>query len=232
MKTIGLIGGMSWESTVSYYKAINREVARRLGGFHSAEILLYSVEFSVVERQQREGRWDDSAVYLSDVARRLEAAGADMILICANTMHLVAPQVQAGISIPLIHIVDPTAERIRASGLKTVGLTGTRFTMEEDFYKDRLQREHGLRVHVPELPDRDLLHRIVFEELVKGEVREESRQAFRSVVGRLVDKGCEGVILGCTEFGLLLNQEDSPVPLFETASIHAEKAVDLALAAE
>lgn len=229
MKTIGLIGGMSWESTVPYYRTINERVRDRLGGLHSARVALYSVDFADVEPMQRSGRWDEAGELLARAGRRVEAAGAELLVLCTNTMHKVAPAIEAAVSIPLLHIADPTAEAARAAGVGTVALLGTRFTMEQAFYRERLEKKHGLSVLVPPADDRETVHRVIYEELCRGVVREESRMQYREVVGRLVARGAEGVILGCTEIGLLVFPSDAPVPLFDTARLHAEAAVDLAL---
>lgn len=227
MKTIGLIGGMSWESTVPYYTMINEAVRERLGGLHSAKIVLYSVDFAEVEVLQREDRWDEAAALMTDIARRLERAGADFLVICTNTMHVSAPEIEAAVSVPLLHIADPTAAEVRRRGITTVGLLGTRFTMEQDFYRARLERA-GLRVITPPEPDRELVHRVIYDELCLGRIEEPSRAAYRDVIARLVSEGAEGIILGCTEIGLLLQPEDSPVPLFDTTSLHARAAAEMA----
>jgi aspartate racemase len=232
LKTIGLLGGMSWESTVPYYRIINRVVGERLGGLHSAKILLYSVDFHEIERLQHTGRWEESGALLATVARSLQGAGADFLVLCTNTMHRVAPQIEAAVTIPLLHIADATAERIRSDGLRTVGLLGTRFTMEQDFYRGRLEDRHGLRVIVPPEEARESVHRVIYEELCHGRVLEASRLQYCRVVADLVDRGCEAVILGCTEIGLLLRESDAAVPLFDTAAIHAERAALYALAEE
>ncbi|WP_300453919.1 aspartate/glutamate racemase family protein [Accumulibacter sp.] len=229
MKTIGLLGGMSWESTVPYYRRINERVRQRLGGLHSARLLLYSVDFAEIERLQREARWCEAGTLLAVAARSLEAAGADLLLLCTNTMHKVAPAIEAAVSIPLLHIADPTAARIRQLGLRTVGLLGTRFTMEQDFYRARLESVHGLRVVIPEFDDREQVHRVIYEELCLGVVAEDSRRAYRAVIGRLAQRGAQGIILGCTEIALLISPADTPIPLFDTTLIHADSAVDLAL---
>jgi aspartate racemase len=229
MKTIGLLGGMSWESTVPYYQLLNREIGRTLGGLHSARVLLLSVDFQEIEVLQHEGKWDELGEMLSKDARILEEAGADFLVLCTNTMHLVAPAIEAALSIPLLHIADATAERIKATGLASVGLLGTRFTMEKPFYKGRLEEGHGLKVFVPGEEDRERIHRVIYDELVLGEIREESRREFARITEDLSDSGAEGVILGCTEIGLLLRQEDAPVPLFDTTSIHAEAAAAFAV---
>ena len=229
MKTIGLIGGMSWESTVPYYQTINRVVGRRLGGLHSAKIALYSVDFDDIETLQHTGRWEESGAILADAARAIRRAGADFIVLCTNTMHKVAPQIEAAVDVPLLHIADATAARVKAAGLARVGLLGTRFTMEEDFYRGRLETRHGLSVRTPTADQRALVHGVIYGELCLGNVRGESRQAFQQVVAGLVAQGAQGIILGCTEIGLLLRQEDAPVPLFDTATIHAEAAAEFAL---
>jgi aspartate racemase len=229
MKTIGLIGGMSWESTVPYYQTINRAVGRCLGGLHSAKIALYSVEFDEIEKLQHAGKWEESGEILADAARAVRRAGADFIVLCTNTMHKVAPQIEAAVDVPLLHIADATAARVKGAGDTRVGLLGTRFTMEEDFYRGRLETRHGLSVLTPPAGDRDLVHRVIYGELCLGQVLEGSRSAFRQVVDGLVVRGAQGVILGCTEIGLLLKPEDAPVALFDTAAIHAEAAAEFAL---
>ena len=229
MKTIGLIGGMSWESTVEYYRIINREVNRRLGGHHSARLLLYSLEFAEMERLQREDRWNDLSRILRDAAVRLQTAGAELLLICTNTMHKVAGEVETSIDIPLLHIADATARDILAMGITKVGLLGTSYTMEQDFYKERLGTLFGIDVIVPEPDNRQIIDNIIYDELCQGKFHETSRAKFRKVMASLVEEGAEGVILGCTEIPLLVTEEDSPVPLFNTTRIHALKAVDLAL---
>jgi len=228
-QVIGLIGGMSWKSSAEYYRLINENVSRRLGGFHSARCLVWSFDFADIELLQRAERWDDAAVLLVDAARRLERGGADFLVIATNTMHIAAPQVQAASRLPLLHIADPTAQDIKQAGLRRVGLLGTAFTMEQDFYRGRLERAHGLDVLVPDAADRALVHRIIYEELVKGQVRDASRQAYRGVIERLVARGAEAIILGCTEIMLLVTEQDSPVPLYDTTRIHAEAAVTRAL---
>ncbi len=230
MKTIGLIGGMSWESTVPYYRAINEAVRARLGGLHSARLVLYSVEFEQIEGLQRAGRWDVAGEVLGDAGRALASAGADFLLICANTMHKVAPTVEAAAGLPLLHIADATAEAILAAGHRTVGLLGTRYTMEQEFYRERLAHPHGLEVLVPDAPDRDVVHRVIFDELCHGQVLEASRAEYRRIMAALVSRGAEAVILGCTEISLLVAATDATVPLFDTTLIHARRAVDWALA--
>ncbi|WP_455175190.1 aspartate/glutamate racemase family protein [Azospirillum largimobile] len=220
---------MSWESSAEYYRIVNERVRDRMGGLHSARCLMWSFDFAEIEALQHAGRWDDATALMIDAARRLERGGADFVVICTNTMHRMADQVQAAIGLPLLHIADPTAERIRAAGLRRVGLLGTAFTMEQDFYKGRLVRKHGLEVLVPDDADRATVHRVIYDELVQGRVEEASRQAYRGVIARLVGRGAEAVILGCTEIMLLVGPEDSPVPLYDTTAIHAEAAVELAL---
>jgi aspartate racemase len=229
VKTIGLIGGMSWESTVPYYQTLNRSVARRLGGLHSARLILYSVDFAEIEQLQHADRWVEAGSLLADAASALQDAGADFLVLCTNTMHRVASDIEARTQIPLLHIADPTGEAIRTAGLSTVGLLGTRFTMEQDFYRSRLESGFDLRVRVPEAASRELVHGIIYSELCLGIISEESRKAFQRVVSELVAMGAEGVILGCTEIGLLLRPEDVSVPLFDTAGLHAEAAASLAL---
>ena len=229
MKTIGLIGGMSWESTAEYYRIINREVNRRLGGHHSAELLLYSVPFGEGQEHMDRGEGDKVSAMLVDAARRLETAGVDMVLICANTMHMYADDVKAAVDIPLVHIGDATAEEIVSKGAKRVGLLGTLPTMEQDFYKGRMTSEYGLEIIVPPEKDRITIHQVILKELCFGTFREESRQAFREIIASLTDEGAEGVILGCTEIPLLVDEEDSSVPLYNTTRIHSLRAVDLAL---
>jgi len=229
MKTIGLIGGMSWESTVSYYRAINEEIKRRLGGLHSAKIVLYSVDFHDIERLQHAGDWDAAGALLAEAARSLNTAGADFLLLCTNTMHKVAAHIEQAVAIPLLHIADPTAEAIKNAGHSTVGLLGTRFTMEQAFYRDRLQEQHGLRVIVPDESDRETVHRIIYDELCLGVVKPESRAAYRRIMADVAAQGAEAVILGCTEISLLVGPEDSEVPLFDTTAIHARAAAEYAL---
>ncbi len=227
---IGMIGGMSWESSAEYYRIINQAVRSRLGGLRSARCLMWSFDFGEIEALQHAGDWGAATALMIDAARRLERGGADFFLICTNTMHRMADAVQAGVGIPLLHIADPTAERIRAAGLRRVGLLGTAFTMEQDFYKGRLVARHGLDVLVPEPDDRALVHRVIYDELVQGRAEPASRAAYRAVIARLVARGAEAVILGCTEIMLLVTQDDSTVPLFDTTAIHAEAAVERALA--
>jgi aspartate racemase len=229
MKTIGLIGGMSWESSAEYYRILNQGVRDRLGPTASARCVLWSFDFSEIERLQHQRDWSGLTDRMTDAARRLETAGADLLVICTNTMHRMADAVQASVSIPLLHIADPTAERIKAAGLRRIGLLGTAFTMEQDFYKGRLGDMHGLDVLVPGEADRAAVHRIIYEELVAGVVNPVSRVTYRDVIARLVARGAEGVVLGCTEIMLLVKPEDSAVPLFDTTALHAQAAVDRAL---
>ncbi|HEY9420260.1 MAG TPA: aspartate/glutamate racemase family protein [Thermoanaerobaculia bacterium] len=229
MKTLGLLGGMSWESTVLYYRIINQTVSRELGGFHSAKILMVSVDFHEIEILQREGDWDRAGALLADAARRLETAGADLLVICTNTMHLVVPAIERAVGIPLLHIADATADAIQQAGLRTVGLLGTRFTMEQPFYRERLEAR-GLKVVVPEAEDRETVHRVIYDELCRGEIHGASRSAYEEIMRRLVERGAEGIILGCTEIGLLVGPENASVPLFDTTEIHARAAALRALA--
>ncbi len=229
MRTIGLIGGMSWESSAEYYRIINQETNRRLGGVHSAQCLMWSVDFEQIKRLQHEGDWDRLAAVMKDAALRLERGGADFIVLCTNTMHRLADTISSAVGIPLLHIAYPTAEQIKAAGFRRIGLLGTAFTMEQDFYKGRLQQTHGLDVIVPDEADRRIVHEIIYKELVLGQVRPESRQAYREIIARLIERGAQCVILGCTEIMLLVSDEDSAVPLFDTTTIHAVAAVDEAL---
>lgn len=229
MKTIGLIGGMSWESTIPYYRQINESIKDRLGGLHSAKVVLYSVDFHDIERLQLIGDWATAGAMLAEVAISLEKAGSDLLVLCTNTMHKVAPEIEAAVSIPLLHIADPTAAEIRQAGYKSVGLLGTRFTMEQAFYRDRLSERHGLDVIVPNDEDRDTIHRIIYEELCLGVVLPESRSAYRRIMASLASQGAEAIILGCTEISLLVSQQDSRVPLFDTTAIHARAAAEAAL---
>ncbi len=225
MKTVGLLGGMSWESTGLYYRLINEGVRDRLGGLHSARIILVSVNFREIEDLREAGDWPGVGRALAHAARKVEVAGADLLLVCTNTMHKVAPEIQKAVGIPLLHIADATAERILARGIRTVGLLGTNFTMEEDFYRGRLIDKYGLTVLVPPKPDRDLVHRVIYEELCLGEVRDASRDAYLRIIEDLRDAGAEGVIEGCTEIVMLVRQAHTEIPLFDTTAIHAEAAV-------
>jgi amino-acid racemase len=229
VKTIGLIGGMSWESTVPYYQTINRVVGTRLGGLHSAKIVLYSVEFHEIEQLQHADRWAEAGEILADAARAVRRAGADCLVLCTNTMHKVAPQIEAAVDVPLLHIADATAARIRAAGLTRIGLLGTKFTMEQDFYRGRLEQKHGLTVLTPPADQRAIVHGVIYDELCMGSVLDGSRRALQEIVRDLVRREAQGVILGCTEIGLLLGPGDAPVPLFDTATIHAEAAAAWAL---
>ena len=229
MKTIGLIGGMSWESSIEYYRIINQTVKVKLGGLHSAKSVMYSVDFAEVEILQHQGRWAEAAEMLVEAARRLENSGADLIVLCTNTMHKVAEEIQANVKIPFLHIADTTAQRVLASGIRTIGLLGTRFTMEEEFYKGRLSQNYGLNVIVPDAQERETVHRVIYDELVVGRVEPSSKAQYVRIIEGLIGQGAEGIILGCTEIGLLLHQEDSRVPLFDTTRIHAEGAVEYAL---
>ena len=229
MKTIGLIGGMSWESTIPYYRQINETIRERLDGLHSARVVLYSVNFHEIERLQRAGDWDSAGAILAEAARSLEAAGAAFLVLCTNTMHKVASHIEAAVNIPLLHIADPTAAEIKRAGYSTVGLLGTRFTMEQAFYRDRLCEHHGLRVVVPETEDREVVHRIIYEELCRGIVKPESRSEYRRVMKNLATQGVQAIILGCTEISLLVDQQDSEVPLFDTTAIHARMAAEESL---
>lgn len=229
MRTIGLIGGMSWESSAEYYRILNEGIRDRLGPTASARCLLWSFDFSEIEALQHRGAWDELGAMMVDAAQRLEAAGCDLLLICTNTMHLLAPRVETVVSIPLLHIADPTAEAIKAAGLGKVGLLGTAFTMEQDFYKGRLSERHGLSVVVPGEDDRAAVHRIIYEELVAGKIEAASRTAYREIIARMVEDGAEGIILGCTEIMLLIGADDSPVPIFDTTALHAQAAIEKAL---
>jgi aspartate racemase len=229
MKTIGLIGGMSWESSVQYYQIINRTVRERLGGFHSAKCILYSVDFAEIELLQRQGRWEDATPLMIEAARSVERAGADFLVICTNTMHKMADDVQKQIDIPILHIADATAREITDRGLKKVGLLGTRFTMEEDFYRGRLSAKHGLEVLIPTAEQREVVHRIIFDELCAGIIKQSSELIYLEIIEGLAREGAQGIILGCTEIGLLVKQEGCPIPLFDTTVIHSVAAVDYAL---
>ncbi len=230
MKTIGLIGGMSWESSIEYYRIINETVKAKLGGLHSAECVMYSVDFAPIELLQHQGRWQEAAQHLIAAAQRVERGGADFVVLCTNTMHKLADEIQANIGIPFLHIADATAQKVKTAGLTKIGLLGTRFTMEEDFYKGRLSQKYGLTVLIPNAEDREIVHRVIYDELVLGDTRPESRAHYLRIMERLVQSGAEGIILGCTEIGLLVHDEDSRVPLFDTTRIHAVAAVEYALA--
>jgi aspartate racemase len=226
---IGLIGGLSWESSAAYYRIINETVRARLGGLRSARCLMWSFDFGEIEALQHAEEWERATSLMIGAARRLERGGADFFLICSNTMHRTAEEIARAVKIPLLHIVDPTAERIKAQGIRRLGLLGTAFTMEQEFYKQRFERDFGLDILVPDAHDRALVHRVIYEELVQGQIQPASREAYRNVIARLVDRGAEGLILGCTEIMLLVGPEDSAVPLFDTTSIHAEAAVEQAI---
>ena len=228
MKTVGLIGGMSWESTVTYYQLLNEGIKGALGGLHSAKVLLYSVDFFEIEALMSRGEWDEAANQLGDIAARLERAGADMVLICTNTLHKVAPQVQAKIGVPLVHIAGAAAEALLSQGITRVGLLGTKYTMTQEFYRDKLV-ERGIEVLIPEGDDIDLVNRVIFEELCLGIVKEESRAEYLRVIAALQRRGAQGILLGCTELGLIVAKKDVLLPLFDTTEIHAKKALTLAL---
>ncbi len=230
MKTIGLIGGMSWESSLEYYRILNETVKEKLGGLHSARCLMLSVDFAEVEVLQREGRWEEAGQMMAAAGQSLERGGADFVVLCTNTMHKLAVELQAGMQIPLLHIADATAVKIQDLGLHKIGLLGTKFTMEHDFYKGRLAERFGLEVLTPGPEGRAIIHRVIYEELVRGIVREDSRRAYCEIMEQLVGAGAEGIILGCTEIELLVKQDDSRVPLFPTTRIHAIAAVEMALA--
>jgi aspartate racemase len=229
MKTIGLLGGLSWESTVSYYQIINRTVGERRGGLHSARIILNSVDFEEIERLQHEGRWPEAGSILADAAAAVERAGADFLVICTNTMHRVASDIESRIRIPLLHIADPTARALQSVGFSVVGLLSTKFTMEQSFYRGRLEENFAMTVHIPGNASRRLVHSVIYDELCRGIISERSREAFKNVVDELVEAGSEAVVLGCTEIGLLLRSEDVSVPLFDTTRLHAEAAALWAL---
>lgn len=230
MKTIGLIGGISWESSTHYYQLLNRAVQARLGGFHSARCVLASVDFAEIAELQHAARWDDAGAVLNRAAVGLERAGAELLLICANTMHKVADEVMKGVSIPLLHIADATAERVVQAGIRKVALLGTRWTMEQDFYRRRLEERHGLEVMVPDAPGRTEVNRVIFEELVLGRVVDASRARYVAIINELTQAGAQGVIAGCTEIGMLVAQRDVSVPYFDTTELHVRAAVDRALA--
>ena len=232
MKTIGLIGGMSWESSIEYYRIINEMTKAKLGRLHSGKSIMVSVDFAEIEILQHQGRWAEAAEILMEAAKDLENGGANFIVLCTNTMHKVADELEASVKIPLLHIADATAQRVKDSGIQKIGLLGTRFTMEEEFYKDRLSQKYGLHVSIPNAEEREIVHRVIYEELVLGKIVPRSKEQYIGIMERMVDQGAEGIILGCTEIGLLIHQEDSEVPLFDTTRIHAEAAVEYALRAE
>ena len=229
MKTIGLIGGMSWESSIEYYRIINETTKAKLGGLHSAKSVMYSVDFAEIEVLQHQDQWTEAAKMLIDAAKKLETCGADFIVLCTNTMHKVADDIQANINIPFLNIADATAQLVKNSGIQKIGLLGTRFTMEEEFYKGRLSQEYGLSVNIPNAQEREIVHRVIYEELVVGKILQNSKEQYIDIIQQMVKQGTEGIILGCTEIGLLIHQEDSQVPLFDTTRIHAEAAVEYAL---
>ncbi|CAF1724981.1 Aspartate racemase [Bacillus subtilis] len=228
MKTIGLIGGMSWESSAEYYRMINEEIKKKLGGLHSAKCVLYSVDFKEIEHYQSDGAWDKAGAALGKAARSLEKAGADFIVICTNTMHKVIGYIQQMITIPILHIADATADQITRQGIRSVGLLGTKYTMEQDFYKSRIE-SHNINVIVPADEEREVINHIIYQELCLGEIKQSSKNMYKKIINHLVDRGAEGIILGCTEIGLLVKAEDSEVPLFDTAFIHAQTAVNTSL---
>lgn len=230
MKTIGLIGGMSWESSIEYYRIINETIKAKLGGLHSAKSVMYSVDFAEVEVLQHEGRWQEATDLMIEAARSIERAGADFLVLCTNTMHKLAGEIQASIQIPFIHIADATAQKIQSDGIQKIGLLGTRFTMEQDFYKGRLIQKHGLEVIVPSDDEREIVHHVIYEELCLGIVNLESKEKYISIMNHLVQAGAEGIILGCTEIELLIKVGDVAVPLFPTTRIHAEAAAEKAIA--
>ncbi|MFT5720570.1 MAG: aspartate racemase [Motiliproteus sp.] len=226
MKTVGLLGGMSWESTAGYYKAINEGVRNRLGGLHSAQIVMFSVDFEPIEKMQHQGDWNGAALILSEAARKIELAGADFLLICTNTMHKIAPQIEQAVKIPILHIADATAEMLVKKGVKTVGLLGTAFTMEQEFYKGRLQEQYGLEVLVPDASDQQIVHDIIYNELCVGKVQSNSKLEYLRIINELAEQGAEAIILGCTEISMLVTQSDTTVALYDTTQIHADKAVE------
>ncbi len=229
MKTIGLLGGMSWESSAVYYQLINEKVKETLGSTHSAKSVMYSVEFHEMETLQHAGDWNKLNDIMIDAAQKVESAGADFLVICTNTMHKTVPEIREKIAIPILHIADATAERIIEQGIKKIGLLGTNFTMTQDFYKGRLEKEHNLEVFTPCESDRQIIHNIIYKELILGNIKDESRKQYQAIIEKLKNQGAEGVILGCTEIPLLIKQKDSPIPVFDTTKIHAEKAVEFAL---
>ena len=229
-RLIGLIGGMSWSSSAEYYRLINQWIAERLGGLHSGRVVLYSVDFAEVAQAQHEGQWDEVAALLSEAGRSLKRAGADFLALCTNTMHKVADEIAAGSGLPLLHIADVTGAAIRRSGLRRVGLLGTRFTMEEAFYRGRLEERFGMEVLIPAEKDREVVHQVIYEELCRDRIEAASRRAYVEIIGRLVERGAEGIVLGCTEIPLLIRPTDVGVPLFDTTRLHAEAAVNMALA--
>lgn len=230
MKTIGLIGGMSWESSVEYYRIVNQAVRRRLGGLHSARCVMFSFDFTDIVALQRKAAWDEAANRMIEAGDAVRKAGADFIVICTNTMHKLAPALEAAVPIPLLHIADPTAREAKARGIRKIGLLATKFTMEEEFYVERLASVHGLDVLVPEAADRQRVHSVIFDELCQGKVLEKSRADLQAIIQRLADKGAQGIMLGCTELGLSIKEKDCPLPLFDTTVLHAEAAAEMAMA--
>jgi aspartate racemase len=228
LKKIGIIGGMSWESSLEYYRLVNELVKEKLGGYHSAKVIMDSLDFAEVELLQHEGRWQEAGKMMADSALTLQTSGADFVVLCTNTMHKCTPEIEAAIQIPFLHIVDPTAEAICKMGIKTIGLLGTRFTMEEDFYKGRLNDKYGLYVIIPSTADQKKIHQVIFQELVLGQINTDSRKAYLDIINNLIQNGAEGIILGCTEIGLLINPDDVHVPVFDTTILHARAAVDFA----
>jgi len=229
MKTLGLIGGMSWESTVTYYQHMNRMVRRQLGGLHSAQLLLWSFDFQEIEKDQASGDWESAIDKMCDAAKRLKAAGAEAIVICTNTMHKMADQVEAASGLPLIHIADTTAKAIKQKGLSKVGLLATRYTMEEDFYRGRLIEKHGLEVVIPNEENRAIVHDIIYDELCQGIIKDSSKEDYKIVIQSLINQGAEGIVLGCTEIGMLIKQQDVAAPVFDTTLIHAQEAIAFSL---
>ena len=229
MKTIGLIGGMSWEFSVEYYRIINERVKAKLGGLHSAKSMMYPVDFAEVEALQHQAKWAEAAEMLVGAAQNLENGGGDFIVLCTNTMHKVAEEIQSNVKIPFLHIAEATGQRVKDSGIQTIGLIGTRFTMEEEFYKGRLEEKYGLNVRIPNAQEREIIHQVIYNELVVGKLERHSKEQYIGIIEQMINQGAEGVILGCTEIGLLIHQEDSRVPLFDTTRIHAEAAVGYAL---
>ncbi|HKL13076.1 MAG TPA: aspartate/glutamate racemase family protein [Halanaerobiales bacterium] len=228
MKTIGLIGGMSWESSLEYYRIVNQLVKEKLGEPHSAKCIMYSVDFAEYENLQHEGKWAELTEKMVDIGKKLEATGSDLVLICTNTMHKMAPQVQESIKVPLLHIADAAADEIKSRNMKKVGLLGTKFTMEQDFYKKRIQKKHDIEVIIPDDKERDTVHNVIYKELISGIINESSRKKFQKIIENLKDRGAEGVILGCTEIPLLIKDKDSVIPVFDTTMLHAKKAVEMA----
>lgn len=229
MKTIGLIGGMSWESTVEYYRIINKIIKEKLGGLHSAKILMYSFDFAEIEQLQHDNEWEKAIDLMTNAAQRLERAGADFVLICTNTMHKMAEDVEESINIPLLHIVDTTAEKAKLQRIREIGLLGTKFTMEQDFYKDRLKKKYGIDTLIPNESEREHVHNIIYKELCLGEIKDSSKESIKKIISHLGDRGAQGIILGCTELPLLIKQEDITIPLFDTLLLHVEAAVNYTL---